>query len=61
MKMETWPHADAPVSEWLRPVSAKLRNRREPPSCSSAEKQDGTSERTKRRHRARRKVREGGA
>ena len=60
MKMETWPHADAPISEWLRPVSAKLRNKREPLSCSTVDKSDGQSERTKRRQFARRKRRENG-
>ncbi len=30
MKMLDWPADDAPLAEWLRPVSATLRNMRSP-------------------------------
>lgn len=50
-RMTDWPADDAPLAEWLRPASARLRNRREIGACSSSEAVHvpGTSPRTLRR------------
>lgn len=62
-RLTFWPAEDAPLSAWLRPVSATLRNLREVPTCSSAEesgqKLPGQSASTVRRRR--RKALEAGA
>jgi len=36
-----WPADDAPITEWLRPLSARMKNIRDIPGYSSADKMRG--------------------